>query len=173
MSAHDVVVGIVADAVKEFLNRLCECQRLRETHARDIELANVADAVTKALSEGREGEFGPVVVKIHKKFLGRREVRAALYGREVTVDELLAEISKAKSRAAWLAADCSEQALVETLYRFEDRYLIDVVQRNFSSFRKACKGETPHIDFGEAPAHVIEGTVRGIREYLANHGGGS
>ncbi|MGC9050398.1 hypothetical protein [Pyrobaculum sp.] len=173
MSAQDVVVGIIAEAFVDFVRRLCECERLREAHSRDLELAKVADEVTRAVSEGRGGEFGPVVVKVQKKFLGRREVKASLYGREVDVDTLLTELSKAKSRAAWLNSDCSEGALIEALYKYEDRYLIEVAQRNFDKFKKLCSGEVPQVDFGEAPGHVVEGVVRGVKTYLSGHGAGN
>lgn len=56
MSAHDVVVDIIAEAFMKFINRLCECEHLRELHNRDLELAKIADEVSKALSEER-GRF--------------------------------------------------------------------------------------------------------------------
>lgn len=172
MRAQDVVTGIVADAVLDFVKRVCECERLKEIHAKDLELAKVADEVTAAISEGREGVFGPVAVKVQKKFLGRREIKALLFGREVDVDTLLSEVSKAKSRAAWIANDCSDHALIESLYKYEDRYLIEVVQRNFEKFKYVCLGRNPEIDFGDAPPHVVDGVKKGISSYLS-HGVGS
>ncbi|RFA93455.1 hypothetical protein CGL51_12940, partial [Pyrobaculum aerophilum] len=45
--------------------------------------AEVADEITRAVAEGREGEYGPVVVKVQRKFLGRREMwRWVLWGKE-------------------------------------------------------------------------------------------
>lgn len=173
MAARDVVVDIITEAFTNFVHRLCDCERLREVHARDLELAKVADEVTKALSEGRDGDFGIVVVKIQKKLFGRREVRAWLDGREIDVDSLLSELSRAKSRVAWISSDCSEQALVEVLYKYDDRYLIDVVLRNFDNLRGLCRGEIPRVDFGEAPAHVIEGVVRGMKNFAAGRGAGN
>lgn len=173
MSARDVVTGIIADAVVDFIKRVCECERLKEVHARDLELAKIAEEVTRAISEMREGEFGPVVIKVQKKFLGRREVKAFLLGREVDVDTLLGEFSKARSRAAWISSDCSDHALIETLYKYEDRYLIEVVQRNFEKFRLVCRGQNPEIDYGDAPAHVIDGVKKGIASYLVGHGAGN
>ncbi|RFA94908.1 hypothetical protein [Pyrobaculum aerophilum] len=170
MSAQDVVVGLIAEALVDFVKRVCECEKLREAHVRDLKLAEVADEITRAVAEGREGEYGPVVVKVQRKFLGRREVKAYLYGNEVDVNTLLAELSKAQSRAAWLLNDCSENALIETLYKYEDRYLIEVVQRNFDKFKVMCAGKAPEIEFGEAPAHIIEGVVRGIKNYLSAYG---
>jgi hypothetical protein len=166
--AQDVVTGIIADAVLDFVKRVCECERLKEIHAKDLELAKVADEVTAAISEGREGVFGPVAVKVQKKFLGRREIKALLFGREVDVDTLLSEVSKAKSRAAWIASDCSDHALIESLYKYEDRYLIEVVQRNFEKFKYVCLGRSPAIDFGDAPPHVVDGVKKGISSYLSH-----
>jgi hypothetical protein len=166
--AQDVVTGIIADAVLDFVKRVCECERLKEIHAKDLELAKVADEVTAAISEGREGVFGPVAVKVQKKFLGRREIKALVFGREVDVDTLLSEVSKAKSRAAWIASDCSDHALIESLYKYEDRYLIEVVQRNFEKFKYVCLGRNPEIDFGDAPPHVVDGVKKGISSYLSH-----
>jgi len=166
--AQDVVTGIIADAVLDFVKRVCECERLKEIHAKDLELAKVADEVTAAISEGREGVFGPVAVKVQKKFLGRREIKALLFGKEVDVDTLLSEVSKAKSRAAWIANDCSDHALIESLYKYEDRYLIEVVQRNFEKFKYVCLGRNPEIDFGDAPPHVVDGVKKGISSYLSH-----
>lgn len=168
MHAQDVVTGIIADAVLDFVKRVCECERLKEIHAKDLELAKVADEVTAAISEGREGVFGPVAVKVQKKFLGRREIKALVFGREVDVDTLLSEVSKAKSRAAWIASDCSDHALIESLYKYEDRYLIEVVQRNFEKFKYVCLGRNPEIDFGDAPPHVVDGVKKGISSYLSH-----
>jgi hypothetical protein len=173
VSAHDVVAGIIADAVVDFIKRVCECERLKEVHVRDLELAKIAEEVTRAISEGREGEFGPVVIKVQKKFLGRREVKAFLFSKEVDVDTLLGELSKARSRAAWISSDCSDHALIELLYKYEDRYLIEVVQRNFEKFRLVCGGQNPEIDFDDAPAHVVEGVKKGVASYLASHGAGN
>ncbi|ABL87707.1 conserved hypothetical protein [Pyrobaculum islandicum DSM 4184] len=167
MSAHNVVVGIISEALVDLLKRMCECEKLKELHVKDFELAKVADEVTKAISEGREGDFGPVVVRLQKKFLGRREIKVWLFGREIDVDSLLSEISKAKSRVSWLLNDCSDQALIETLYKYEDRYLIEVVQRNFNEIRKVCSREVPKLVFGDVPTYVIEGVTRGIETYLS------
>ena len=168
MSARDKVTGIIADAVLDFVKRVCECERIKEIHAKDLELARVADEVTAAISEGRGGVFGPVVVKVQKKFLGRREIKALLFGREVNVDTLLSEVSKAKSRAAWIANDCSDRVLIESLYKGEDRYLIEVVQRNFEKFKYVCLGRNPEIDFGNVPAYVVDGIKKGILSYLSH-----
>lgn len=165
-----MVTDIIAQAFVDFIRRVCECENLWKAHAKDLELAKVGDEVTKAISEGIEGEYGPVTVKVRKKLLGRREVRVWLYGNEIDVDALLAEISKARSRAAWLLNDCSENALLETLYKYEDRYLIEVAQRNLDKVKNICAGELPRIEFGEAPAHVVEGVVKGVRIYLSGHG---
>ena len=173
MSAHDLVAGIIADAVVDFIKRVCECERFKEMHTKDLELAKVAEEVTRAISEGREGEFGPVAIKVQKKFLGRREVKAFLLGKEVDVNALLGELSKARSRAAWISSDCSDHALIETLYKYEDRYLIEVVQRNFEKFRLVCRGQNPEIDFNDAPAHVVDGVKKGIASYLVGHGAGN
>ncbi|MEM1663951.1 MAG: hypothetical protein QW085_04785 [Pyrobaculum sp.] len=173
MSAHDVVVDIIAEAFMKFINRLCECERLRELHNRDLELAKIADEVSKALSEGREADFGLVTVKVQKKLFGRKEIKAWLDGREIDVGLLLAELSKAKSRVAWITNDCSEQALLEVLYSYEDRYLIEVALRNFDSLKNLCRGEVPRVDFGEAPAHVIEGVVVGMRNFASGRGVGN
>jgi len=173
VSAHDLVAGIIADAVVDFIKRVCECERLKEMHTKDLELAKVAEEVTRAISEGREGEFGPVAIKVQKKFLGRREVKAFLLGKEVDVNALLGELSKARSRAAWISSDCSDHALIETLYKYEDRYLIEVVQRNFEKFRLVCRGQNPEIDFNDAPAHVVDGVKKGIASYLVGHGAGN
>jgi hypothetical protein len=162
------VTEIIAEAILDFVKRVCECERLKEIHAKDLELAKVADEVTAAISEGREGVFGPVAVKIQKKFLGRREIKALLFGKEVDVDTLLSEVSKAKSRAAWIANDCSDHALIESLYKYEDRYLIEVVQRNFEKFKYVCLGRNPEIDFGDAPPHVVGGVKKGISSYLSH-----
>jgi len=140
--AQDVVTGIIADAVLDFVKRVCECERLKEIHAKDL--------------------------KVQKKFLGRREIKALLFGREVDVDTLLSEVSKAKSRAAWIASDCSDHALIESLYKYEDRYLIEVVQRNFEKFKYVCLGRNPEIDFGDAPPHVVDGVKKGISSYLSH-----
>jgi hypothetical protein len=32
--AQDVVTGIIADAVLDFVKRVCECERLKEIHAK-------------------------------------------------------------------------------------------------------------------------------------------
>jgi len=160
VGAQEVVVGIVAEAFVKFVTRLCECEKLKKLHERDFELAKVAEEVTKALSDGREGSFGPVTIKVQKKFLGRREVKV-----------WLAELSKAKSRAAWLLSDCSDHALIEVLYPYEDRYLIEVAQRNMEEIKSLCTGATPKIDFGEAPAHVVEGVMKGVEAYLSRHAG--
>jgi hypothetical protein len=166
--AKDVVTEIIAKATLDFVKRVCECERLREIHAKDLELAKVADEVTAAISEGREGVFGPVVVKVQRKFLGRREIKALLFGNEVDLNMLLSEVSKAKSRAAWIASDCSDRALIESLYRYEDRYLIDVVQRNFEKFKYVCLGKNPEIDFSDAPPYVVDGIKKGISSYLSH-----
>jgi len=171
VGAQEVVVGIVAEAFVKFVTRLCECEKLKKQHERDFELAKVAEEVTKALSDGREGTFGPVTIKVQKKFLGRREVKVWLYGNEVDPNTLLAELSKAKSRATWLLSDCSDHALIEVLYPYEDRYLIEVAQRNMEEIKSLCTGATPKIEFGEAPAHVVEGIMKGVEAYLSRHAG--
>jgi hypothetical protein len=168
VSARDEVTGIIAGTVLDFVKRVCECERIKEIHAKDLELARVADEVMAAISEGHGGVFGPVVVKVQKKFLGRREIKALLFGREVNVDTLLSEVSKAKSRAAWIANDCSDRALIESLYKGEDRYLIEVVQRNFEKFKYVCLGRNPEIDFGNVPAYVVDGIKKGILLYLSH-----
>ncbi|MEM1598249.1 MAG: hypothetical protein QW598_10755 [Pyrobaculum sp.] len=168
--AQDVVVKIIEEAVVDFASRLCECERLKQLHVRDIELAKVADEVTKAIAEFKEGDYGPVSIRVQKKFLGRKEVKVLLFGQEVDPNQLLTEISKARSRAAWISSDCSEQALVETLYKYEDRYLVEVVMRNFDVFKNLCVGKQPKVEFGDAPAHVVEGVLRGVQNFLTRHG---
>ncbi|MEZ0319469.1 MAG: hypothetical protein ABWK05_05715 [Pyrobaculum sp.] len=167
--AQDVVVKIVEEAVLDFVSRLCECERLKQLHVKDVELAKVADEVTKAIAEFKEGDYGPVSIRVQKKFLGRKEVKVLLFGQEVDPNQLLSEISKARSRAAWISSDCSQQALVETLYKYEDRYLVEVAMRNFDVFKNLCAGERPKVEFGDAPSHVIEGVLRGIEAFLARH----
>jgi hypothetical protein len=169
VSARDIVTSIIADAVADFIRRVCECERSRETLVEDLELARVADEVVRAVSEGREGVFGPVIMRAQKKPL-RRRIRVWLFGREVSVEELLVRISKARSRAAWLNSDCSQNALLETIYKTEDRYLIEIIKRDFEKFKAACRGEAPSIDFNEVPSYVSEGIRRGIEVYLAAHG---
>ncbi|MFN7106015.1 MAG: hypothetical protein ACK4M3_05465 [Pyrobaculum sp.] len=164
--AADVVIEIIANAFVELASRMCECEKLKEVHLKDLELAKVADEVAKAVSDGREGEFGPVVVKIEKKLLGRK-IRVWLYGRETSADSLLSELSKARSRAAWIYSDCSEHALLELLYKYEDRYLTEVMQRNFDKIKAVCRGEAPSLDFGEAPAYVINGVMEGLKAFLS------
>lgn len=164
-SARDVVVEIITNAFVELTSRVCECEKLREAYMKDIELAKIADEVTRAISEGREGEFGPVTIRIQKKLLGRR-VRVWLYDREIEVDFLLSELSRAKSRAMWISSDCSEHTILEILYKYEDRYLIDFVQRNLDKIKTLCRGEVPNLDFGEIPAYVMESVRKGIEIFL-------
>ncbi|MFN3805252.1 MAG: hypothetical protein ACK4SY_09365 [Pyrobaculum sp.] len=164
--ATDVVIEIIANAFVELASRMCECEKLKEIHLKDLELAKAADEIAKAVSDGREGEFGPVVIKIERKLLGRR-MRVWLYGNETSADLLLSELSKAKSRAAWIHSDCSENALLELLYKYEDRYLIEVIQRNFDKIKAVCRGEAPALDFGEAPAYVINGVMEGLKLFLS------
>lgn len=165
-NAQDVVTGILANAFVELASRVCECEKLRETHVRDMELARVADEVARAISEKREGEFGPVIIKIHKKFL-KQSVNVWLYGREIEVDLLLSELSKAKSRVMWISSDCSEHAILEILYKYEDRYLLEFVHKNFDKIKAICRGEVPHLDFGEVPAYVVDSVKKGINTFLS------
>lgn len=172
-SPHDVVVGVIADGVVQLVRRLCSCERMRREYARDLELAEVADQVTRALADGRAGSYGPVEVEVRRRALGlSREVKVRLWGREVDVDQLLAEISRARSRLAWLQADCSDASLMEALYASDDRYAIEFVQRNLTAFSALCRGEPPSLDLSGLPAHVAEGISRGVEAALAEHAKG-
>lgn len=167
-------MGVIAEGVLQLVKRLCNCEKMRREYARDLQLAEVADQVTRALADGQAGTYGPVEVEVRRKALGlSRDVKVRLWGREVDVDQLLAEISRARSRMAWLQADCSDHSLMEALYASDDRYAIEFVQRNLPAFSVACHGQVPSLDLSGLPAHVAEGISRGLKVALAEHAEGS
>lgn len=161
----EIVVDSIADGYSSLLQRLCECARLRREYSSDLELASVADAVMRALSEESSISVGPVKVEMRRKLLGK-SMKVELWGKEVSPDELLAKISQARSRAAWLQSDCSDQAVMEPVYASNDREAIEFAMRNLAELAKICDGATPNLDLSNLPEYVVAGIKRGLEKYI-------
>lgn len=161
----EIAIESIADGYYGILSRLCECKRLRKEYSADLELASVADAVIKALAEGSPLSAGPVKIEV-KRGLLKKSIKAELWGREISPDELLTRISQARSRAAWLQADCSDQAVLEPIYASNDRDAIDFATKNLEEIAKACDGEEPNLTLSGLPEYVAEGIRRGIKKFI-------
>lgn len=161
----EIAIEAIAEGYANALARLCECVKLRRTYAEDLELASVADAVMKAIADEKSIEAGPVKVEVKKKLLGK-SLRVLLRGREIDPDELLTKISQARSRAAWLQSDCSDQAVLEPIYATNDRDAIEYAVRHMEELAKVCQGVAPSLEGIEIPQYVKEGIRRGVDKFL-------
>lgn len=161
----EVAIEAIAEGYANALARLCECARLKRAYAEDLELASVADAVMKAIADEKPIEAGPVKIEVKKRLLGK-SLRVLLRGQEVDPNELLTKISQARSRAAWLQSDCSDQAVLEPIYATNDREAIEYAVRHMDELAKVCEGFSPSMEGVEIPQYVKEGIMRGIDKYL-------
>lgn len=161
----EIAIEAIAESYYSMLVRLCECERLRREYARDLELASVADIVIKALAEERSVEAGPVKIEVRRRLLGK-SVRILLWDNEVTPDELLTKVSQARSRAAWLQSDCSDQALLEPVYSSNDREAIEYAVGHLGELSKVCEGTVPRLDSVNLQDYVKQGILRGIEQFL-------
>jgi hypothetical protein len=161
----EIAIESIAEGYYGVLSRLCECRRLRREYSADLELASVADAVIKALADGTPLSAGPVKIEV-KRGLLKKSIRAELWGKEISPDELLTRISQARSRAAWLQADCSDQAVLEPIYASNDRDAIDFAAKNLEEMARVCDGEEPSLALSGLPEYIAEGIKRGIKKFI-------
>ncbi|MEL9990968.1 MAG: hypothetical protein QXP98_09800 [Thermoproteus sp.] len=162
----EIAISAIADGYYSTLVRLCDCVRLRREYSGDLELATVADAVMKALAEERPITAGPVRIEVKKKILGKA-LKAYLWDKEVDPNELLTRISQARSRAAWLQTDCSDQAILDPIYATNDRDAIEYAMRHLDDLAKICEGVTPKLEGLDIPQYVKEGIKKGIEKFLS------
>ena len=161
----EIVIEAIAEGYANALARLCECARLRKEYAGDLELASVADVVTRALADGKPVEVGPVKIEVRRRLLGK-SLRVLLRGVEVDPDELLTKISQARSKAAWLQSDCSDQAVLEPIYATNDRDAVEFAVRHMDELSGVCEGRAPSLEGLEMPEYVKEGIKRGVERFL-------
>ncbi len=165
MSSTNVVVDVIADGVADFLRRLCDCERKRGELGDRYALVSVADEVIRAANDGRSIDLGNVRVEVAKR-LFRRIVTVRFMGRSMTVDEFLVEVSKARSALAWYENDCSSEAVLEPIYRTDDRPTIEYVRANYDAFKTICAGSIPDLAYPpDFPAYAKMGIEQGIRKY--------
>ncbi len=165
MSGTNVVIDVIADGVADFLKRLCECERRRSELSDKYALTSIADEVIKAANDGRNVDLGNVRVEVSRR-LFRRTVTVHFMGRSMTVDEFLVEVSKARSALAWYESDCSSEAVLEPIYRTDDRPTIEYVRANYDTFKVICAGSTPDLAYPpDFPAYARMGIEQGIRKY--------
>jgi hypothetical protein len=162
----EIAIGAIAEGYYSMLARLCECARLRREYSADLELASVADVVMRAIAEEQPVEAGPVRVEVKRRLLGK-SVKVVYRGEEVDPNEFLTKISQARSRAAWLQSDCSDQAVLEPVYATNDRDAIEYAVRHMDELSKVCDGVSPQLEGLEMPSYVKEGIKKGVERFLA------